>query len=74
MAAGYRSAHGVVINDERIVSTVQLVDGDRITLGPTTLVYLEADHPDAQSATKAVQGRHEWKRSTLIGRPGTSRE
>jgi pSer/pThr/pTyr-binding forkhead associated (FHA) protein len=68
-AADYRSAHGVVINGKAINLDVALNEGDRITIGSTTLVYLEGDHADAASAAAAVKKTDEWKRSTLIDRP-----
>ena len=66
VAADYRSANGVIINGARITGDVPLIDGDRIVLGETTLVYLEGDHPDAKTAREAVRNSTEWKRSTLM--------
>lgn len=68
-AADYRSAHGVAVNGKTITLDVALNEGDRITIGSTTLVYLEADHTDAASAAAALKKPDEWKRSTLIDRP-----
>ncbi|MHC5029007.1 MAG: FHA domain-containing protein [Planctomycetota bacterium] len=65
-AMDYRSANGVVVNGIRIADAVRLVDGDTLTLGETTMVYLEADHPDATTAMDAVRKSREWKRSTLM--------
>jgi pSer/pThr/pTyr-binding forkhead associated (FHA) protein len=69
VAADYRSAHGVFINDRQIASETILADGDRIRIGQTTLVYLAADQPADQSVKQAARHKGEWKRSTIIG-PG----
>jgi S-DNA-T family DNA segregation ATPase FtsK/SpoIIIE len=67
VAADYRSAHGVFVNDRRIVGDTALGDGDRIRIGQTTFVYLAGDHADAPAACAAAKKKDEWKRSTLIG-------
>jgi hypothetical protein len=46
-----------------------LNDGDRIRIGKTTLMYLSADHADAQTALAAAKKLGEWKRLTLMERP-----
>jgi pSer/pThr/pTyr-binding forkhead associated (FHA) protein len=66
IASDYRSANGVVINGNRISGDVTLHDGDQITLGQLTMVYLADDHPDAKSALNAARRKSEWKRSTLM--------
>lgn len=66
IAADYRSSHGVFVNGKQILMDTQLSDGDRITIGHTTLMYLSADHPDAPSALAAAKKKGEWKRSTLM--------
>ncbi len=68
VAGDYRSAHGVFVNGKQIVLDTALNDGDRITIGRTTLMYLAADHPDDQTALAAAKKKGEWKRTTLIGR------
>ncbi|MBL9148466.1 MAG: FHA domain-containing protein [Phycisphaerae bacterium] len=68
VAADYRSAHGVYVNDARIVLDTTLRDGDSIRIGGTTMMYLAADCADAAAASEAVRKRDEWKRSTVIGR------
>lgn len=66
VAADYRSANGVFVNGEQIVVPTALADGDAIRIGQTTLVYLVADHPDAQSAlAAAAKKKGEWKRATI---------
>ncbi len=67
VAGDYRSAHGVFVNGKQIVLDTPLNDGDRIRIGQTTLMYLEADHPDAPTAMAAAKKKGEWKRSTIIG-------
>lgn len=66
VAGDYRSAHGVFINDKQILLDTPLNDGDRIRIGHTLLMYLAADHPDAQAAVTAAKKKDEWKRTTLI--------
>ena len=68
IAADYRSAHGVFINGTQIVADTPLLDGDRIRIGRTTLVYLAADHADAPAAlAAAAKKKDEWARETLMG-------
>ncbi|MFO0826862.1 MAG: FHA domain-containing protein [Phycisphaerales bacterium] len=67
IAADYRSAHGVFINEKQILLDTRLNDGDRIRIGRTTLIYLAVDHPDAPTALAAAKKKDEWKRSTVIG-------
>lgn len=67
VAADYRSAHGVLVNDKQILLETLLRDGDRIKIGQTTLMYLAVDHPDAPTAIAAANKKKgEWKRSTLM--------
>lgn len=66
LAGDYRSAHGVFINGKQIVKETVLRDGDKITLGATTLMYLVEDHESATTATTAAKKKDEWKRSTLL--------
>ncbi len=67
VAADYRSAHGVFVNDKQIALDTPLNDGDRIRIGQTMLMYLAADHADAPSALAAAKKKGEWKRTTLMG-------
>lgn len=67
VAADYRSAHGVFVNDKQIVLDTPLNDGDRIRIGQTMLMYLVADHADAPAALAAAKKKGEWKRTTLMG-------
>jgi pSer/pThr/pTyr-binding forkhead associated (FHA) protein len=68
VAADYRSANGVLVNDKQVLMPTPLSDGDRIKIGHTTLMYLTVDHPDAPAALAAAKKKGEWKRSTLMGR------
>lgn len=66
VAADYRSAHGVFVNDKKILLDTPLNDGDRIRIGQTTLMYLGVDHADAPTALAAAKKKGEWKRATLM--------
>ena len=66
VAGDYRSAHGVFINGRQIAIDTVLHDGDRITIGHTTLMYLAVDFPDAPSALAAAKKKGEWKRTTVL--------
>lgn len=68
VAADYRSANGVFVNDKQIVLDVTLNDGDRIRIGGTTLMYMTQDFADAPAALAAARKKGEWKRSTMLGR------
>ena len=65
-AADYRSANGVFINGNRIIRDVPLVDGDKIRIGTSTLVYTTSDFSDTDTALDHVRKIGEWKRSTLM--------
>lgn len=67
VAADYRSAHGVFVNDRKIVLDTPLNDGDKIKIGQTTLVYMVADHADATTALAAAKKMGEWNRATMMG-------
>lgn len=66
VAADYRSAHGVFINGKQIVLDTVLSNGDKIKIGETLLIYVAADHPDAESAYTAAKKMGEWQRSTIM--------
>lgn len=68
VAGDYRSAHGVFVNNKQIVLDTPLLDGDKIRIGNTTLMYLVEDHPDAPSAAAAAKKKDEWKRTTMLDR------
>jgi pSer/pThr/pTyr-binding forkhead associated (FHA) protein len=68
VAADYRSANGVFVNEDQIVMPTMLKDGDKIRIGRTTLMYLTADHSDGQSALAAAKQKGEWKRATIENR------
>ncbi|MBY0311021.1 MAG: FHA domain-containing protein [Phycisphaerales bacterium] len=68
IAGDYRSAHGVFINGKQIVIDTALNDGDTITIGNTTLMYLATEHAEASAAMAAAKKKDEWKRTTLLGR------
>lgn len=65
-AADYRSANGVLVNDQRIVRPTPLRGGDRITIGGTTLAYHADDAAADQSPSSRIAPADEWKRSTLF--------
>jgi len=69
VAGDYRSAHGVVVNGKKILLDIALNDGDVITIGHSTLVYLSGDHADARSALAAANAKRsgEWGKSTIMG-------
>jgi len=66
IAGDYRSAHGVIVNDKKILLDTALNDGDKIKIGETTLMYLAADHADAPAAVAAAKKKGEWARSTIV--------
>lgn len=68
IAADYRSAHGVFVNGKQIVADTPLLDGDRIRIGGSTLMYLVADHADAPTALAAAKKKDEWARETMMNR------
>lgn len=68
LAADYRSANGVIVNEKKIVGEVALADGDLIRIGSSAIVYSKMDYPTAEAAMKSVKQRGEWKRTTIIGR------
>jgi len=68
IAGDYRSANGVLVNGKKITLEVPLADGDRISIGATTLVYLAGDHADAEAAINAARQKGEWKRPTIMPR------
>lgn len=68
VAGDYRSAHGVFVNNKQIVIDTPLLDGDKVRIGNTTLMYLAEDHPDAPSAAEAAKKKDEWKRTTMLNR------
>jgi pSer/pThr/pTyr-binding forkhead associated (FHA) protein len=49
-ALDMRSRHGVFINDEKITEETALVDGDKILIGQTTLLFADKDFSDRESA------------------------
>ncbi len=65
-AGDYRSANGVFVNSKRIVVDTALVDGDRVTIGSSTMIYLAGEHADAAAAVAAAKVKGEWKRATLM--------
>ncbi|MFZ4574346.1 MAG: FHA domain-containing protein [Phycisphaerales bacterium] len=69
IAGDYRSGNGVFVNEKELLLDVPLVDGDRIRIGTSVIVYLSADHPDAATALAAAKQSGEWKRSTMMHKP-----
>ena len=49
-AIDMKSRHGLFINGKKISSETVLVDGDRITIGKTNLVFTSKDFEDRESA------------------------
>jgi pSer/pThr/pTyr-binding forkhead associated (FHA) protein len=60
------SKYGVLINGNKINSETPLVDGDRITIGTTTLWFTVNDFPDKDSALSHYKKVGERSRPTFI--------
>jgi pSer/pThr/pTyr-binding forkhead associated (FHA) protein len=60
------SKHGVHINGNKITEETRLVDGDRITIGTTTLWFTVNDFPDKESALSHYKKVGERSRPTYI--------
>jgi pSer/pThr/pTyr-binding forkhead associated (FHA) protein len=60
------SKHGVCINGCKIEEETRLVDGDRITIGTTTLWFTVNDFPDKESALSHYKKVGERSRPTFI--------
>ena len=60
------SKHGVFINNNKISGEICLVDGDRITIGTTTLWFTVNDFPDRESALSHFKKVGEQMRPTHI--------
>jgi pSer/pThr/pTyr-binding forkhead associated (FHA) protein len=60
------SKHGVYINSNKISDETKLVDGDRITIGTTTLWFTKNDFPDRDSALLHYKKVGERSRPTQI--------
>jgi pSer/pThr/pTyr-binding forkhead associated (FHA) protein len=65
-ALDMRSKHGVCINGNKIKDETQLVDGDYITIGTTTLWFTVQDFPDKDSALSHYKKVGERSRPTYI--------
>jgi pSer/pThr/pTyr-binding forkhead associated (FHA) protein len=50
LALDMSSRHGVFVNGNKISDETRLADGDRITIGTTTLWFTVNDFPDKESA------------------------
>jgi pSer/pThr/pTyr-binding forkhead associated (FHA) protein len=60
------SKHGVLINGNKISAETPLQDGDKITLGTTTLWFTMSDFPDKESALSHYKKVGERSRPTYI--------
>ncbi|MGA2071286.1 MAG: FHA domain-containing protein [Sedimentisphaerales bacterium] len=60
------SKHGVLINGSKISGEARLVDGDRITIGTTTLWFTVNDFPDEESALSHYKKVGERSRPTYM--------
>ena len=60
------SKHGVLINNKKISDETILADGDRITIGTTTLWFTKNDFPDRDSALSHYKKAGERSRPTQI--------
>lgn len=67
VAADYRSANGVFVNDTPVIAPVPLSAGDRIRIGDTTLVYHADDPGDTTSRPdgSAAKSRGQWAEETI---------
>jgi pSer/pThr/pTyr-binding forkhead associated (FHA) protein len=65
-ALDMRSRHGVCINGNKIERESCLADGDRITIGSTTLWFTVQDFPDKESALSHYKKVGERSRPTYI--------
>ena len=61
-----RSKHGVCINGNKVSGETRLVDGDRITIGNTTLWFTFNDFSDKESALLHYKKVGERSRPTFI--------
>jgi pSer/pThr/pTyr-binding forkhead associated (FHA) protein len=60
------SKHGVFVNGNKIKEQTHLVDGDRITIGSTTLWFTVDDFPDKESALSHYKKVGERSRPTYL--------
>lgn len=60
------SRHGVFINRSRISQPTQLVDGDEILVGQTTILFTTEDFKDRESALSHYKKVGERSRQTRI--------
>ena len=60
------SRHGVFVNGNKISGETRLVDGDRITIGATTMWFTVNDFPDKESALSHYKKVGERSRPTYI--------
>jgi len=66
VAADYRSANGVVINGQKVTADMPLKDGDRVSIGQSTVLYSAKDYADGRAALTDVRKTGEWQRSTIM--------
>jgi pSer/pThr/pTyr-binding forkhead associated (FHA) protein len=65
-ALDMKSKHGVIINGKKINSEIVLVDGDRIRLGQSELLFTEKDFNNRESALSHFKKVGERQRPTMI--------
>lgn len=61
-----KSKHGVFVNGTKITDETLLKDGDQILIGQTTLLFLEKDFDDRESALSHFKKVGERVRPTVI--------
>jgi len=69
-AADMHSKHGVFVNGSKITDETPLNDGDRITVGRTSLLFTVKDFADRESALSHFKKAGERERPTHIGQEG----
>ncbi len=65
-ALDMKSKHGVFINEKKITQETDLVDGDEILIGQTTLMFTDKDFDDRESALSHFKKVGERMRPTHI--------
>jgi pSer/pThr/pTyr-binding forkhead associated (FHA) protein len=65
-ALDMKSKHGVFVNGRKIDTETALIDGDRIYIGQTELLFTEKDFADRESALSHFKKVGERSRPTVI--------
>lgn len=66
LASDMGSRNGVFVNDRKIESEAQLVEGDIIRIGNSELLYTDSDFDDAESALHHFKKAGERSRPTMV--------